>query len=157
MAELSEDIQTFIVQSLACYQRPAQVIDAVKAEFNLDVTRQQVQFYNPERGGGGKRLSDRWRNLFHETRRQFDRNVAALPVNKLSYRLTRLQRMSEKAEDNGDFTLAADLLKQAAQDLGGLFTNQRKVEVSDPRRALADLLGVSEDLLPDDLTPDTIH
>jgi hypothetical protein len=152
MPDLSDEIKTFIVQSLACYLQPSQVVEAVKANFDVVVDRRQVQYYHPERGGDDKRLPDRWRNLFSETRRRYDSDIASIPISKLSYRLSRLQRMSEHAEDAGNLTLAADLLKQAAQDKGGVFTNRRKLDVTSPLQTLSDLLGVSMDDLPDELS-----
>ena len=129
----------------------------MKTTFDVAVSRQQVQFYNPERGGSHKRLAERWRNLFAETRRRYDADVASLPIAKQSYRLSRLQRMSEKAEDAGQTALAADLLKQAAQDRGGLFTNRRRLEVTNPLQTLSDLLGVSSDELPEELREEKVH
>jgi hypothetical protein len=151
MAELNEEIKTFIVQQLACYMQPSAVAEAVKEEFEVEVDRRHVQFYHPEKGGAGKKLPKKWINLFNETRRQFDTQVAAIPVAKLSYRLSALQRMAEMAESGKDYRLAADLLKQAAQDRGGMFTNKREVKVTNPLQTLSDLLGVSTDELPDEL------
>lgn len=151
MAELNDEIKTFIVQRLACYLQPAQVVEAVKGEFDVTVDRRHVQFYHPERGGAGKQLAEKWVNIFNETRRQFDASVASIPVAKLSYRLSMLQRMAERAEGAKNYALAADLLKQAAQDRGGMFTNKRELKVTNPLQTLTDLLGVGADELPDEL------
>jgi hypothetical protein len=157
MPDLSDELKTFIVQSLACYAQPSQVAEAVKAEFDVIVDRRQVQYYHPERGGAGKRLPEQWRNLFAETRRRYDSDIASIPITKQSYRLSRLQRMSEKAEDLGNLPLAADLLEQAAKDRGGVFTNRRKLEVTNPLQTLSDLLGVSSDELPEELREENVH
>lgn len=42
MAALSTEVKAFIVQSLACYEPPVKVIELVKAEYGIDVSRQQV-------------------------------------------------------------------------------------------------------------------
>lgn len=152
MAAINETVQTFIVQALACYYRPTQVIEAVKTEFHVEVSRQQINFYNPERGLPDRSLSERWRNLFAVTRKKFDTDVASIPIAKMSYRLSRLQRMSERAEDAGNMVLAAGLLEQAAKDRGGMFTNTRTLRVDNPARELARLLGVQPDELPDQIS-----
>ncbi len=156
MAELNDQIKTFIVQQLACYMQPSQVAEAVKAEFDTEVDRRHVQFYHPERGGAGKKMPQKWANLFHETRRQFDTQVASIPVAKLSYRLSMLQRMAEKAEGMKSYALAASLLEQAAKDRGGMFTNKRELKVTNPLQTLSDLLGVAADDLPDELHAEEI-
>lgn len=43
MASLNNEIKAFIVQALACFDTPSQVAKAVKQEFDLDVSRQQVE------------------------------------------------------------------------------------------------------------------
>jgi hypothetical protein len=44
MAALKEPVKIFIVQSLACFETPQQVVEAVKQEYNVEITRQQVAF-----------------------------------------------------------------------------------------------------------------
>jgi hypothetical protein len=158
--ELSDEVKTFIVQALAMYQRPAQVIAAVKAGFEISVSKQQIQFYDPTKGAASKRLSERWVNLFNETRSRFDAEVATIPITKQAYRFAMLQRMAERNETRNP-QLAAELLKQVAQDMGSVFTNTKNIKVDDPARQLADLLGLGVDELPDlgsRVNPeDTVH
>jgi hypothetical protein len=45
--ELSGPVKAFIVQRLARFDAPSQVVKAVKEEFGLDVSRQRVHFYDP--------------------------------------------------------------------------------------------------------------
>jgi hypothetical protein len=156
MTELSDEVKTLIVQSLAMYSRPAQVAALVKAEYEVVVDRRLVQYYDPTKGAATKRLSERWVNLFNTTRKKYDDEVANIPVAKQSYRLTMLQRMAERAEGKQQYGLAAELLKQAAQDRGGVFTNAKKITIDDPLQTLAELLNISQDELPDDM-PGLVH
>jgi hypothetical protein len=48
MAALKDEVKRFIVQSLACFDTPSQVAQAVKDTFGLEVSRQQCEFYDPE-------------------------------------------------------------------------------------------------------------
>ncbi|MCA1616433.1 MAG: DUF2280 domain-containing protein [Acidobacteria bacterium] len=148
MADLSDEVKEYIVQELALYKRPAQVTAGVKAFFDLTVDRRHVQHYDPTKGVAGKRLGPRWVNLFHETRSRFDAETAAIPIAKQSYRLAMLQRMAERAEGKQQFETAARLLEQVARELGGMYTNTRKLKIDDPRAALADLFGCRPDELP---------
>lgn len=126
MARLDDRIKARIVQALACYDPPAQVVATVKDECGVVVTRQQVQCYDPEKVAG-RSLAKRWSDLFFATREAFLRDAASIPVAQQSYRLRRLQRLYEQASERGNASLAAVLLEQAAKEVGGMFTNRREL------------------------------
>ena len=127
MATLNDKVKAFIIQGLATFQKPQEVADLVKAEFGLEITRQQVASYDPTKAVG-MHLSEKWRKLFYEYRQQFIDEKDNIPVTHLTYRLTQLQTLIDKAMKSGNMVLAADLLKQAAEDVGGKYTNQQKVD-----------------------------
>src|SRR5215471_4195998 len=152
MAELSEEHQIFIVQALACYRTPSEVSDLVKAEFRgLEIDRRQVQFYDPTKGGDGKRLAKEWRDLFAATRKTYLEDIASIGIAQQAHRLRMLDEMARDAKQKKNYQLAAQLIEQAAKETGGSFTNRRKLEIDDPRKVLADILGVSPTEIPDDL------
>ena len=43
MAALKGEVKAFIVQSLACFDTPSQVVDAVKKEFGITIPRHQFE------------------------------------------------------------------------------------------------------------------
>jgi hypothetical protein len=47
MAALRSEVKAFIVQALACFDTPSQVVEAVLKEFNVVVTRQQCESHDP--------------------------------------------------------------------------------------------------------------
>src|SRR3954452_10970604 len=55
---LTDDVKTFIVRTLAAFDTPSQVARLVKAEYGIDVSRQQVEVYDPgshrPRAAGGE-------------------------------------------------------------------------------------------------------
>lgn len=124
--KLSEGVKTFIVQSLACFDTPSVVVAAVKKEFGEEITRQAVEGYDPNKKAGTN-LSDKWRALFDETRKTFLEDTAAIAISHRAVRLRALQRMAEKAETQGNMVLAANLLEQAAKEVGESFTNRREL------------------------------
>lgn len=126
MAKLNEAVQRFIVQALACYDTPTQAADAVKEEFGIEITRQQAASYDPTKTMG-KTLAKKWRDLFHETRERFRKEVAEIPIADQAYRLRQLHRMTQEAMKRKNIVLAASLLEQAAKEQGGMFTNKREV------------------------------
>jgi hypothetical protein len=67
MAALSSEVKAFMVQALACFDMPSQVADAVKREFNIEVTREQVESHGPTKRCS-KTLAKRWVEMFHDAR-----------------------------------------------------------------------------------------
>jgi hypothetical protein len=116
-------VKTFIVQRLAMYDTPQQVADAVKDEFNVDVVRQHVRIYDATQTKSAKK----WRALFNSTRKQFLEKIADIPIANRAVRLRRLERMAVAAEAKGNRPLAAQLLEQAAKEVGDTFTNRREL------------------------------
>jgi hypothetical protein len=130
--ELTEDEQLFIVQMLACFKTPSQVVELVKEEFDgLTVSRQKVQYYDPTKGKD-KGLAQKHKAIFKSTRKAYLAGIAEVGVANLRYRLDKIQGVVERAEaQNGrnDFLLL-QALKQAAEDSGGSYTNKQKQELN---------------------------
>lgn len=126
MATLDDHAKQFIVQALACFDTPSQVVTLVKDELGIDINRQQVQSYDPTRVAG-RQLAPKWRAIFEATRQKFLDETAKIPIASQSYRLRRLQRLHEEALQKRNAALAAALLEQAAKEMGGAFTNTRQL------------------------------
>ena len=126
MATLTDDQKRYIVQALACYDTPQQVVDAVKEEFGIVVSRPQVQVYDPEKRQG-RDLSKKWRDLFYQTREKFLDDASSIPIANQTFRLRALNRMYAKAERQGNVVVAAQIIEQAAREVGGAFTNRREL------------------------------
>lgn len=124
MPALPFDAKTFIVRGLACYDSPSQVAEAVSNQFGIAVSRQQVETYDPGKVSG-KGLAKRWVVLFNDTREQFRKEVAQIPIANRAYRLRALGRMLLKAEQSGNLVLATRLLELAAKETGEGFINHR--------------------------------
>lgn len=129
MAALKETDKMFIVQRLACFDTPSQVVERVKLELDIEVTRQQVMAYNPL-AISGKRLSQDLQDLFFSTRKAFQENLLDIPIANKSVRLKELQAIFENAGSNR--VLKMDALQQAAKEMGGMFENQR-LEKDEPK------------------------
>lgn len=129
MAALSDDIKRCIVQALACFDTPSQVAKAIKAEFGVDVSPQQCEAYQPGKKAAAK-LSDKWRMLFEETRKAFLEDTSQVGISHRAVRLRALSRMAAKAEERGNIVVAAQLLEQAAKEVGDSYTNRQKHEVT---------------------------
>jgi hypothetical protein len=130
MATLNDDVKRFIVQAIACYDTPQQIVEVVKEEFGIVVSRPQVQTYDPEKAQG-KALSKKWRDLFAETRKKFLDDASSIPIANQTFRLRALNRMYARAERQGNVVVAAQIIEQAAKEVGGAFTNRRELTGKD--------------------------
>ena len=140
MATLKEPVKIFIVQSLACRDTPQEVADAVKQEFGIQIERQQVAVYDPTKVRG-KDLSKKFVDLFHETRKKFDEGLIDIPIANKHFRLKQYDKLLAKNSKN--VVMSLNILKQAAQDLGGQFTNRQELTGKDGEP----LMGISDDEL----------
>ena len=118
MSILSDDIKAFIVRSLARFDTPSEVVLAVKANFDVEVSRQQVHTYDP---GCSQPPAARWCELYAATRQAFLQETAQIGVAHKAVRLRVLERMAQRAEQRGNLMVAAALLEQAAKESGGLY------------------------------------
>lgn len=155
MAALSSEVKAFIVQALACFDTPSQVAEAVKREFNIDVSRQQVESHDPTKRCS-KTLAKRWVEMFHDARKRFREETVDIPIANRAYRLRALGRMAEKAESMKNMALTAQLLEQAAKEVGDVYVN-RRLEPEKPLGSQADQQhAVAEYTLePDENVPAT--
>jgi len=56
MAALRSEVKAFIVHALACFDTPSQVVEAVKKEFGVDVSRQTCEGHDPTKYAGRGRF-----------------------------------------------------------------------------------------------------
>lgn len=131
MAALKPDVKAFIIQSLACYDTPSQVVEAVQKEFGIKITRQQAESHDPTKASG-KTLAKKWVELFNATRERFLNEISDIPIANKAYRLRVLQRMSTTAENMKNIGMTAQLLEQAAKEVGEAYSNKQKVEHTSP-------------------------
>jgi hypothetical protein len=127
--ELPGPVKAFIVQRLARFDAPSQVVKAVKEEFGLDVSRQRVHFYDPTTKAG-RALHPELKELFFEAREHAKKDLDSIPSYHKAVRLQRLDAMIMTAMERGNVPLAAQLLEQAAKESGGAFMNKHQHELT---------------------------
>ena len=125
MPTLTDEIKTFIVKGLACYDTPSQVAEAVKAEFNVEITRQHVYAYDPN---ASQHMAPRWRELHAATRAALLRELAEIGIAHRAVRLRRLDRLASRSERNNVMT-ALKCLEMAAKECGGMYENRKPILV----------------------------
>jgi hypothetical protein len=124
MAKLTSDVQAFVVQQLACFLTPSEVAAAVAEEFSVEIGRQQAWKYHP---ANNPELAPKWRAIFEATREAFVRETAQIGIAHRSYRLRRLESYLHRAEAKSNDVLAAQILRQAAEEMGGAYSGRREI------------------------------
>ncbi|WP_447881038.1 DUF2280 domain-containing protein [Serratia fonticola] len=127
MASLKIEVKAFIIQQLACFDTPSQVVDAVQKEFGVQITRQQVASHDPTKVAGSG-LAKKWVDLFKSTRERFQTEIAEIPIANKAYRLRVLDRMAEHTEKQRNYGMTAQFMEQAAKEVGDAYTNRQKVD-----------------------------
>lgn len=129
MAALKPEVKAFIIQSLACFDTPSQVVESVKKEFGLTISRQQAEAHDPTKASS-KGLAKKWIEMFHATRERFQNEISDIPIANKAYRLRVLDRMATRAEGMKNLALTAEIIEQAAKECGDAYTNKHKFEHS---------------------------
>ena len=125
--QLSFVLKREIVQRLARFNTPSQVVKAIKVDHGVDLSPQRVQFYDPTTSAG-RALAEDLKALFFETREKAKQDLDGIASYHKAVRLQRLDAMINTAMDRGNLVLAAQLLEQAAKESGGAYTNKHQLE-----------------------------
>jgi len=115
--------QRFVVQCLACFMSPQEVSVLVKENFQVEITRQAVECYDPTKVAGYELKAD-LRDLFTTTRTTFITDERAVGIANKIVRLRLLERLAGKAEEQGNFRWAAHFIKQAKDEVDGILTGK---------------------------------
>lgn len=125
MARITKKVKLFIVRMLAEFETPTQAAKTVKEIFNLEVSPQQCESYDPTKRIG-QDLSQELRDKFFEYRRIANEELEAIPIANKRYRLQLLQGLVDEHPNNPIFT--PKWIEQAAKEMGGQFTNKQEVD-----------------------------
>lgn len=129
MARLKKEVKIFIVRSLAVFNTPSETSDLVKQEFGIEISRQACESYDPNKRLG-QNLSADLKAEFDAARKFFIENPQNIPIANLPYRLQRYQRSLEAVNPRAVDHIAK-LLRQAAEDMGGVYTNRKEITGKD--------------------------
>lgn len=143
MATLRKEVKLFIVRSLAVFNTPEETAKLVNEEYkNLNVSRQQCERYDPTKRAG-KDLSEEFKKEFEATRKDFLDAPQNIPIANLSVRLQRLENQYIKHGKNR--VAAQSLLKQAAEDIGGKYTNKQEITGKDGQSLQTTVVQATQD------------
>ena len=103
----------------ACYATPQEAADALLAEFDIVITRQGAQHYDPEHGPVD-RIAKKWVTLFRTCRDAFlEDSKTRLPYTHQSVRLQDLSRAAAEFKERKNYMGMARMLEQIAKECSG--------------------------------------
>ena len=140
MVGLTEPQKREIVEGLAEFKSSAAMIDHFRLNHSLELTHKQIGRYDPTRPYFD--AGERWRAEFRERRKTYLENISEVPIAHKVHRLKFLQEGVDAARSARNWVLMAKLLRQAAREVGGVFTAKKAVSV-DP-----------DYIAPRDMTPE---
>ncbi|MFU8925135.1 DUF2280 domain-containing protein [Acinetobacter puyangensis] len=129
MATLNQKHKLFIVRSLAQWNTPTETVELVQQEFDITISRQQCEAYDPTKRTG-QNLSKALSDEFYKTREQFRKNTDEMPLANLAVRLRHYENLLNNPQNKRNPILQLTILKQVAEDAGGKYTNQTKTELT---------------------------
>lgn len=127
MARITKKVKLFIVRMLAEFETPTQASKSVKEIFNLNVTPQQCEAYDPTKRIG-QDLSQELRDKFFEYRRLANEELEAIPIANKRYRLQLLQGLVDNFPNNP--VLIPKWTEQAAKEMSNHYSNDKKIDVT---------------------------
>jgi hypothetical protein len=114
--KLSPQVQLAIVKELACYQTPTEVVETLRQERGIEISRQAVRYYNPTQN---PQLAPHLVQLFNEQRRTFQTQIDAIAIESRVYRQQCRLRLWLKNQHNPQVALS--ILDSAAKEAGGAY------------------------------------
>jgi hypothetical protein len=116
--KLNETQKAYVVRRLAAYDRPLVIARDLAREFGVTITPQTVGQYHPD---SGRRLAQRWKDLFAQARAAHLAGTADIGVTRKAVRIRSRERLAHEAWDAGRFKHASDILDAIAKDVGDAF------------------------------------
>ena len=118
--------RTFLVREFACFATPMEAADALKEKYDIEITPQGAQHYQPD-SSSGRTLSKKWVELFGVARTAFLEDVETrVPEAYKAVRIHELAKASRKFKKNGNYMAMADMFERIAKEVGNVHTNRRE-------------------------------
>jgi hypothetical protein len=109
-------------------------MDSFKDKYGIDLPSPRAANYNC--GGPSFHGARKWHELFLAERKRFLESTQDIGIANKTYRIQELHKLCVIAIGRKNVKLAAELMEQAAKEMGEVFTNKREIK-SDVRSLTA--------------------
>lgn len=126
MARLKKAEKIFIVRSLAQFMPPSEVVRDIKEKFNVDVSPQQVEYYDPTKAASAD-LAQEFIDLFNEARKEY----LAQPLHNIegANDIVQLKILSDLlVSKKGNVVMSIKLIDQIQKIMKGHY--EKKIEIT---------------------------
>ena len=124
MPGITDNVKIVIVKGHAEFLSPSEIIEAVKVNFGVPVSNQQVYAYSPN----SPKCAEKWRRLHDELRERFLTNVSEIPIANTAFQLQALQdaldRLTANLENINEIEVRNTLIA-AAKLTEGMYATRR--------------------------------
>lgn len=149
--KLTDEMREHIVMRLAMYDKNADIREWLLDEYGIVVTKEGVRHYD---AGTGRKLAQRWVDLFNDTRAKFINDVNSEPIANRAWRLRRLSEDYERTR-LVDPDTARKQLELAAKETAEYFRPAAKAKDAGTDDSAQDIERTTEEaanMLADRLT-----
>ncbi|ENV09533.1 hypothetical protein F966_02191 [Acinetobacter higginsii] len=126
MAKLKKAEQLYIVRSLAQFMTPTEVVKDIKEKFNIDVSPQQVEAYDPTKVAG-RDLRQEYKDVFETTRDEYLKQ----PIHNISGAndIVQLKILSDLLwSKKNNVTMTVKIVDQMQKIMKGFY--EKRVEIT---------------------------
>lgn len=135
---LEKDVQIYLIQQLAAFEKPTVVKRLLKEHFDVEITVQGVIYYDIKNPA----LPAKWKKMFKKFRADFQKDIENIPIANKSFRLRELDRILElqrrRSEAQQNPVDIRATLEQAAKESGDHYTNRHELTGKDGKALIPD-------------------
>ena len=122
--KLPIEAESYIVCAFACCEKPRNILAEVEEIWGTKLHPKSLNHYNPLRN---PKLDDDLKDLYRQTRESFWKNRSEAAMNCLNYHQREREELFYRCDRNP--ALQLKILRDAAKDVGGLFSSVRVIEM----------------------------
>jgi hypothetical protein len=134
--KLTDEQKEYVVERLAAFDSPAEIAKDLLQDFDVAITRQSIEFYDPTKVNG-RNCPERWKALFFARRQEIIDGNARLGAVHQMVRIRWLERMATAAMAQGNHAIAVRILERIHKEVGAGVAKRAAQALSDRERALA--------------------
>jgi hypothetical protein len=122
---LNDEQKAFIVRAYARFTGTTEICRLFQEEYNVELPSPRAAKYNC--GGPSFTGAKKWQQLFLAERKRFLESTQDIGIANKTYRMQELHKLCVIAIGRKNVKLAAELMEQAAKEMGEVFTNKREI------------------------------
>lgn len=116
--KIPENVKERIVELFATFHTHRQVLEIIREEYHMDISRHTLAIYDPERVAC--QLGKRLRRYYSTVRERYSTSASQTAMAHQAHRLRQLENIVDLATRAKDFSSAIKALELAGKEMGGL-------------------------------------